>query len=121
MKTINNEHITFFDCDDTLVMHREHVTKNIVSIFCPIEKKFLILEKNTAMIRLLKEEKARGSHVIVWSRGGFAWAESVVKALGLEGHVHQVMTKPLVYFDDKDIREWLPHRIYLGPETNYKN
>ena len=73
------------------------------------------------MVRLLKEESHRGSHIVVWSRGGYEWATNVLKALCIEDYVDQVMSKPSAYFDDKDISEWLKYRVYLKPDTIYKN
>lgn len=122
MKVITNRHPTPFDVDDTLILTSKSLdyTKEIVNVPDPISGicKFNI---NDAMVRLLKEEHHRGSFVIVWSRGGYEWAEAVVKALGLEDYVDVVMEKPTVYFDDKDIHEWLPYRVFISADTKYKN
>jgi hypothetical protein len=126
MQVIRNERVVYFDVDDTLVIHREifvydHHDKTVVSVVDPIDINNIIhLGINQPMVRLLKEEYARRSYVIVWSRGGFAWAKAVVEALGLEQYVHTVQTKPAVYFDDKPIQEWLLDRVYMKPGTYYK-
>lgn len=114
-----------FDVDDTLIMSSED-QKNIplehqIMVIDPITERNLWYRINLPMVRLLKEEYAKGSCVIVWSRGGYEWAEAVVKALGLESMVTFVMEKPVAYYDDKDIKEWLPYRVYIGPDTRYKN
>jgi hypothetical protein len=56
----------------------------------------------------------------VWSRGGYEWAANAVRALDLVKYVDEVVTKPMVYFDDKHVTEWLPYRVYLQPEMIYK-
>lgn len=122
MTIIKNERVAYFDIDDTLVMHVD--TDNIdgltVNVYDAITEEFIEMQVNRPMVRLLKEEHHRGSHIVVWSRGGYEWAANVIKALDLVPYVHTVMTKPLVYFDDKPISEWLPYRVYLPPETVYK-
>lgn len=68
-------------------------------------------------IDAIKQFKARGHGVIVWSAGGGKWAEAVVKFLGLEEHVDLIMTKVDWAIDDKkDIRDWGPEVFYLKPD-----
>lgn len=124
MTIIKNENVSPFDVDETLILHlpiEQIALKDRVSVYDPVDKGFIILGINRPMVRLLKEEFQRGSHVIVWSRGGHEWAANVVKALDLSKQVHLVMTKPLVYFDDKAVADWLPYRVYLKPDTVYKS
>lgn len=125
MQVIKNEYITLWDVDDTLVMHTK--TNNIpiadlVLVDDPVNVNSKItMQINKSMIRLMQEEYSRGAQIIVWSRGGHAWAESVVKALKISDIVHLIMSKPLSYFDDKDVSEWLKYRVYLPPGTVYKD
>lgn len=123
MKVVKNERIVPVDIDDTLVMHQNY--DNIAfpkSIRDPYEDcKYVEVWPNLPMIKIMKEEHKRGSFVIVWSKGGFAWAEAVIKALQLEEYVDMIMSKPFVYLDDKDVGEWLKDRVYLKPTTIYKN
>jgi len=122
MRVNKNEHTVFFDVDDTLIVHHTLETAGrLVSILDPVNGGYLQFREHTSMVRLLKEESQRKSHIVVWSRGGWEWARNVVLALGLDHMVHQVMTKPTVYFDDKDISEWLRYRVYFEPGTDYKN
>jgi predicted phosphatase len=124
MKVTRNEYITFWDVDDTIVMHHDHGYSDALKVIDPADIScvtFIKVWPNNNMIRLLKEEKIRGSHIVVWSRGGYKWAEHVILALKLENYVDEVMTKPLAYFDDKLVEEWLKYRVYLSPETKYKN
>lgn len=121
MIVLEKENIKPFDVDDTLVMHdREPCNSDTVMIVDPYSSFKVFLAKNHPMIRLLKEEKARGGTIVVWSRGGYAWAKAVVEALELEPYVDLIMSKPMVYFDDKDVSEWLKDRVYIGPNTRYK-
>lgn len=121
MKVIKNEHVVYVDVDDTLVLHNPPSGEyDYVDVKDPIENRVIRLAIHQPMVRLLKEEFSRGSYIIVWSRGGYQWAENVVSALNLQDYVHQVQTKPLVYMDDKDISEWLTYRIYLSPNEKYK-
>lgn len=113
-----------FDVDDSLVMHLPvelHKDYRTVKIVDEIEGKTITMVVNEPMVRLLKEEASRNRLVIVWSRGGELWAEAVVKALKLEKYVDLIMEKPVVYYDDKPIEDWLPYRVYLPYTQLYKN
>ena len=123
MKIVKSEHTVFIDVDDTLVMHVDPDTiKGVkVQVYDSVGEGFITVEANLPMIRLLKEEKHRGAYIVVWSRGGYEWASNVIRALELVSYVDEVMSKPMVYFDDKSIAEWLPYRVWLPPETVYKN
>lgn len=123
MKVIRNNRPIPVDVDGTLIIHQPPNTIPLgeeLDIFDPIENAWIRVRKNLPMIRILKEEFSRGSFLVVWSRGGHAWAESVIQALKLESYIALVMDKPLVYFDDIEISDWLKDRVFLGPETVYK-
>lgn len=123
MKVIKSESVMCFDVDNTLVIHEKYISSvyaDTVRIFDPVEGKVILMRKNKPMIRLLREEVHRGSRVIVWSRGGYEWASLVLTALGLEDLDILVMSKPVAYFDDKPVNEWLTNRIYLDPNEPYK-
>lgn len=122
---VTNENPFPFDVDDTLVMHcRENQIPfgDRVDVEDPIDtEKTIPMYVNRPMIRLMEEEFARGSYIVVWSRGGYQWAVNVLKAIGVFEKVHLIMTKPKVYGDDKDVSEWLKDRVYLKPEVVYKD
>lgn len=121
MRINENEDITPIDVDETLVLRGYHPLLSTVDIpdpLCPGQ--FIKLRVHEPMIRLLREQHSRGSHIIVWSRGGYKWAAAVVKALGIEDYVHEVMSKPKTYFDDLPVENWLKDRVYLEPDCNYK-
>lgn len=118
---ITKENPIPFDVDHTLIFPTDPEVPGIkVQVYDAVTKKFIIMIANEPMIRLLKEEKHRGSHIKVWSRGGWEWAANVVRALDLVPYVDEVLDKPSVYMDDLDIGEWLKYRVYLPPTTVYK-
>lgn len=126
MQTIDNHNPVFFDVDDTLILSSENAYpalpgSKFVTINDPITNKTLDYKINEPMIRLLEEEVAKNSFVVVWSRGGYQWAQAVVLALKLEDKVNLVMAKPMVYFDDKEVSDWLKYRVYISPDIRYKN
>lgn len=122
MLTINSERIIPCDVDNTLILHgSSNPLLRDVLVPCKLGDGMIKLKINEPMVRLLREEKQRGAYIIVWSRGGYQWAEDVVTALGIENIVDLVLSKPLVYFDDKPVNEWLLDRVYLTPDTPYKN
>lgn len=121
-KVIRNENVVFFDVDGTLINHGQvpdRIGKH-VSVYDAVTDTYLPMQAHEPNIRLLLEEKHKGSYVIVWSRGGHEWAENVLKALNLFDKVNLIMTKPLVYIDDLPIEKWLPYRVFLEPDTIYK-
>lgn len=120
MKILAHEKLVMVDVDDTLVMHSVRPAGLKITLVDPYDGRSVILEINENMVRLVKEEHKRGSTIVVWSRGGYQWANEVVIALGLEDVVSLVMSKPLVYFDDKPVTDWLTDRVYIGPNTPYK-
>ena len=122
MKVVKNENIRPFDCDNTLIYPNSPENENLppVLIFDPVERRYITLRYNVNMVRLLKEEHQRGSYIIVWSRGGWEWARNAVIALELQQYVDRVMSKPLAYFDDVPVEEWMKDRIYIAPNVVYK-
>lgn len=123
MQIIKNEQIDYYDVDGTLVIHEDHKTippGESVQVYDAVTKKFITVRVNKPMIRLLRESKSRGAYVVVWSRGGYRWATDVIKALELTDYVDVVMTKPLAYFDDTEISDWLPYRVFIPPNVIYK-
>lgn len=116
MKVIKNEQLVFIDVDDTLVKWEQPIHlpgAKRIEIEDATDNSIVFLEPHLKHIELLKKYKARGYTVTVWSGGGYMWAESVVKTLGLEEHVDFVMTKPSKYVDDLPCTEWMGARIYL--------
>ena len=88
----------FFDVDDTLVMWDEKLKGDTVCINCDGHLSHMVVNKGN--LEELKRHGSRGIDVIVWSKGGVHWAQSVVRALKLEKYVAGIMTKPFCYYDD---------------------
>ena|SRR5271157_4505709 len=107
-----NENIVCFDVDDTLVMWEIPPGREKD---CVLFNSFGTAEwllPHGPHIKMMKQFKARGQKVIVWSQGGAQWAAEVIKSLKLEEFVDVVMTKPKWIIDDKAAAEWM-QRSYL--------
>lgn len=116
MLKIDNEQIYTFDVDDTLVMWGAdfHLPgEGKIKFFDPYDGNFVYLKPHHQHIKLLQQMNGRGRYVVVWSAGGVKWAESVVRQLGLEAHVHMVTTKPIGYIDDLPAEKFMKNHIYL--------
>lgn len=106
MNVIRDDKVAFFDVDDTLV----HWSAALPSREIQIEfegKVYCHLVIQETIDALLKH-KARGHKIIVWSQGGYKWAEAVVQALNLENTVDLVISKPSWIYDDLQASEWMP-------------
>ncbi len=114
MKIIKNETIAAFDVDETLVLWF-HDTRYLEGkdFIDPHDGTTHRLVPHSKHIKLLKDFKARGYTIIVWSGGGFQWAETVVKTLGLEDYVDICMSKLTKLIDDLQPHEIFGSRIYL--------
>lgn len=122
MKVIRNETHLYCDVDDTLIIwgYSDRLDmKDVVNIPNPYDNSPNWVKPHKGHIKILKDRWHRGSHVTVWSAGGWEWALTVVKALGLESYVHVVASKPLAYMDDKKADEFMGEHIYLGKLSTY--
>lgn len=114
LKVIKNETIVMYDVDDTLVLwHHPNKDTRGITFVDPHDQTHHCLVPHDKHIKLLKDFKARGYTIFVWSGGGFDWAETVVKTLGLEDYVDFCMTKPTKWVDDLSADEVLGSKIYL--------
>lgn len=116
------ENIRPFDVDDSLVMHDypDFKGSTYVKVHDTVTDGSIRLMVNEPMVRLLKEEAMRGAYILVWSRGGHEWANAVLEALEIKKYVDLIMSKPMVYFDDKPVSEWMTDRVYIKPNVKYK-
>jgi FMN phosphatase YigB (HAD superfamily) len=121
MIIVDKESTIFVDVDDTLVMWGVKAKKGqrLIQITDPYSNEQLYLLPHAGHIKVLKDRKARGSCIIVWSAGGYKWAKKVVEALKLTDYVDLVMTKPHMYIDDKPASEFMQERLYLSHESGY--
>ena len=94
----------YFDVDDTIVIWRTIGSE-------PQEGDVLIedivAKPNTKIIEKIKEHKAKGDKVVIWSQGGEEWVNTVVKVLELEEYVDVKLSKPDLYYDDLHCTMWL--------------
>jgi hypothetical protein len=119
---VRNESTIWVDVDQTLIVYPtegvnyEKATLEVVNPNDGVKERFI---PHAGHIKILKQRKGRGSHITVWSAGGYAWAEAVVKALGLEAYVDLICTKPHIYIDDKEAKDIMGERVYLGIDGKY--
>ena len=119
MNVVKSHKIVMFDVDDTLVIwdwkpiNPEGV--GLVEIKDPVSGFKELLMPHERHITLLKQFKTRGHTVVVWSQGGWSWAETVVKSLGIEDVVDVVMSKPDWYVDDMPASAYMGKNIYKDP------
>jgi hypothetical protein len=112
MKVISNDNIVAFDVDDTLVFWDIPADRLGDAIeFDSFGQKVLLLP-HLKHVEMMRRFKARGHFVIVWSQGGYEWAEEVIKKLGAQDAVDLVMTKPKWIIDDLPPNLWMT-RAYL--------
>lgn len=110
--------VAYFDVDNTLVFAANEVPDLEISP----ENWVRICGREFYMhrphVETIKDFKARGLIVVVWSAGGAQWAALVVEALGLTKDVDFCLTKPNWIFDDKKPQAWLneTHLSYKEPE-----
>jgi len=114
MKVVTRPNV-FFDVDDTLVMWNQSPDHPKAIELPLLDGHKEILVPHEHHIKQMKDHKARGHYVVVWSAGGWEWANAVVVALGLEQYVDEVMDKPHWYYDDVKVNEWMPevNRVYI--------
>ena len=118
---VDNEQVWMVDVDDSLVLWDfEDNEIGPIPIICPYDGTTYKLLPHSGNIRLLKEKKARGAHITVWSQGGWKWAEAVVKALCLMHHVDIIQSKPIGIIDDLPSEAWMPKSTYIPINSKWK-
>lgn len=145
MKVLPCTQTTFFDVDDTLIMwnNAREGDPDAIEIAYPASRHIKAIQDIggegafdkdaveeraystpwTAWVRphkkhieQLKLHRLRGHTIIVWSAGGWEWAEAAVKALNLEQYVDLVIEKPTWFYDDKTAAEFMGSPLYLKDE-----
>lgn len=115
-KVLKSHIVSCYDCDDTLVRwiwdqnEKEELRHKLVKFHIKnivYHTSHVWLLPNEEVITNLKLNKTTGSSIIVWSAGGYSWAEEVVKVLKLEEYVDIIMSKPSMYVDDLPCAEWM--------------
>lgn len=118
----NQETVVAVDVDETLILHdTQGFTKefleqsgiqfvNVQDPYDGATRSFIVHEKH---VKLLKDNKLRGFHIVVWSNNGKAWSQAVVNALNLNEFVDDCMAKPVKLIDDVSPNEFMPKPVYL--------
>lgn len=115
-----NEQNIGVDVDDTIVLWRKaEFGEQTVTVTCPYDGIPVVLVVHKPHVKLIKDRKARGCSIMVWSQSGPQWAKAVVDALGLQDVVDEVKGKPFMILDDLPPEVWLTNRVYLNPKSNY--
>lgn len=104
-----------YDVDDTLILWNSNKSFNksdlqsidIMDPYLGPDATPIRVRPNQSAINHLKQKHKEGNTIVVWSAGGWAWAEAVVKALNLEPYISLVMSKPDEYVDDLESKEFL--------------
>jgi len=107
----------FFDVDNTLVFAESDLTREQLYKFEGYTYHIIRgirFYTHEVHVEKIKEFKARGHNVVVWSAGGSDWAEEVVNALEIAEHVDLITEKPRWYFDDKHVTEWMKDLCYVN-------
>jgi hypothetical protein len=113
MVVTKNDNVVCFDVDDTLIMWSWPAEFNDDVITFDNWGHNVQLVPHKKHIELMKQFKARGHYVVVWSQGGFAWAKAVCETLGITHLVDEVKTKPKWCIDDLAPAVWLT-RSYMN-------
>lgn len=119
MKVIKSDRVLAVDVDDTLIAWESvKDDDDSIEIECDgIKHTYRVLWEN---VRQLKKHKARGHAVIVWSNGGYKWAEAVVNALEVGHLVDAILCKPAWVLDDLPPSAWMPLN-HLASDKSHEN
>lgn len=119
-KKLHEKEWIYFDVDDTLIMWIDNVTnkgkENTKKVGITLYDSTYYLYPHVKNIQLLKDLKASGKHIVVWSKGGQPWAQAAVNTLGLNNHVDYILSKPDRVVDDLKIEQILEHtdNLYIN-------
>lgn len=117
MQVIHSTKIAYFDADQTLVFSeselKNHPQRSTLGGVRFINSVAWYLDSRH--YSLLREFKARGFTIVVWSAGGSEWAEKVVRSFNLTSYVDLVIGKPDFFIDDKPAAGFMPEsmRTYI--------
>jgi FMN phosphatase YigB (HAD superfamily) len=125
MQVIKSHKTVYFDVDETLILWEWRIFSDDSShLVCITDPDSGVSEyglPHNRHIDLMRQFKARGHTVVVWSAGGYDWAHRAVVALGIEAMVDVVMSKPDWYVDDIPASAYMKKPIYLHPMNPLKD
>ena len=104
MQVIKKNKVLYVDVDKTLIMWHGDETWH----------------PHIAHINLLKQFKTQGHGIIVWSSGGWEWAQKAVELLGIQTLVDYIVNKPDWWCDDMDAEKILLSQNYIFLDDNTK-
>lgn len=122
MRVHKSEQVIFTDIDDTLVVWDPKHSKGLkkIRIWDPYGKTWVKVAPHQPHIRLLRERKRRGAHIVAMSAGGFEWVRCVILALELEDVIDDIYSKPIMILDDLPIASALGKTTWLKPSSKWK-
>ena len=112
MITLKHDFAAYFDVDQTLIDWKSGMS-DITITHNGITMQGLVMSKH---VNAIKMHKFWGNSVVVWSKSGWSFAETVVKALELEDYVDVVCAKPSFVYDDKEFHQFMGELRYLYPD-----
>lgn len=92
-------------------------TVKIVNPYNGSEKTFVVHQEH---LNLLKDHKARGFKVTIWSNNGAKYAYAVGEALGIQDYVEWASAKPTKCCDDLTPDQYMPRSIYIKDNAYLK-
>lgn len=120
MTFISNEQVIGFDCDDTLILHRQpNLGEETVEIVDPYDGTTGVYVVHKPHVKLFKDRMERGCAILLWSQNGPRWAKAVADALKLTPTM--ILAKPFMIVDDLPVKKWIGKRLYLQPNIPYGN
>jgi phosphoserine phosphatase len=122
MIVVDKDQVWCTDIDDTLLLWNVSIDKDIkyVEFIEPLLNERMRVAVNVNNLRLMKEKKARGCAIVLWSQGGPIYVEAVAKALGITHIVDIAMGKPIGVIDDLPCTAWMPESVNIHHDKNYK-
>lgn len=90
-------------------------------LYCDIDRSLIMWEDGANWhvhelhIKLLEQFKYQGHGIVLWSAGGWKWAEKAARMLKITHLVDLCINKPDWWLDDKSVSEFMPevNRIFL--------
>ncbi len=105
--------VVAFDVDDTLI--KDDIDPDDV-LSAKLRDKSFLFSPHRRHVNLLRTYHRKGFTIIVWSQGGYDYANSILNALGVSSLVSLVMTKPSRYIDDLPASAWM-QRMWIDDVT----
>ena len=115
MKVNKNDFIACTDVDGTIIRipNENDKPEDIIAITNPYTGKVKLRVVHEPNIDLMKQYKAQGYYIRVWSHSGSKWAKVVVEKLGLTDIVDDVEAKPIKMIDDLPIEQGIGRTLFV--------